>query len=75
MDLNSDTDDSGAPIGQHRVGQLFQLGCDVVWGDDDWDSKRLFEYDPDSNIMVTMRKYGGARDGDVEYEGETVRSS
>lgn len=69
-DLNKDTDGGGNPIGQNRNGQKFQLGCDVVLGDDDWiDGGQLFQYDQDSNMEVTIRKYGGVCNGDVSYDG------
>jgi hypothetical protein len=73
-DLKQDTDGGGIAIGTNKAGQKFQLGCDVVAGDDDWISPQLFEYDPDSNIEVTIRKYGGLRDGHASFSETQPRT-
>ncbi|KAL1656463.1 hypothetical protein SLS61_000926 [Didymella pomorum] len=48
------------------------LGFNVVFGDDVWTrsfTDNEFVYDSSSNQKVTIRKYGGLRDGDASYEG------
>lgn len=69
VDLNNDLDADGNTLGPTRQGQYFILGCNVVAGDDDWVANQWFKYDSNSTTTVTIRKYGGLRNGDVSYDG------
>ncbi|KAJ8608712.1 hypothetical protein MRB53_039514 [Persea americana] len=72
VDFNGDTAD-GRKIGDYIGGSntVVALGFDVVYGDDDWVNPAVqkFQYDKDSKNCVTVRKYGGLRDGDAAFDG------
>jgi hypothetical protein len=51
-------------------GRRVMPGFDVVNGNDDWlnDSYNMV-FKSDSDQMITVRKYGGQRDGDAAFDG------
>jgi hypothetical protein len=51
---------------------IVSLGIGVYWGNDDWvDPLRVqqFKYVPGCKRKVTIRKYGGLRNGGAAYDG------
>lgn len=71
---NLNKDDYGGKIIGEIIGnnKSVSLGFNIVAGDDVWTrsfSDNDFVYDKSSKNRVTIRKYGGLRNGDAGYDG------
>ena len=65
-DLTLDLNDTGiSPTAQEG----FYLSENTYWGTDMWDSSQEFFYDPNSTLVASATRWGGADDGSLSYQG------
>ena len=47
----------------------FYLSENTYWGTDKWDTSQEFFYDPNSTLVASATRWGGAHDGSLSYQG------